>query len=38
MVEGVSFSILIMNIITPHIDNFIIPVPFGGGKKNANKV
>lgn len=37
MVEGVSFAILIMNIITPHIDNLSIPVPFGGGKKRAKQ-
>lgn len=34
MTEGVSFSILIMNIITPHIDNYNIPIPFGGGRKH----
>lgn len=27
--EGVSFSILLMNILTPHIENFTKPVPFG---------
>lgn len=37
MVEGVSFAILIMNIITPHIDNLSIPIPFGGGKKRAKQ-
>lgn len=37
MAEGVSFSILIMNIITPHIDHFNIPIPFGGGKKHAKQ-
>ena len=37
MVEGVSFSILLMNIITPHIDNFTIPIPFGGGKKREKQ-
>lgn len=34
--EGVSFSILLMNILTPHIDNLTRTVPFGaikGGKK-----
>jgi electron transport complex protein RnfD len=30
MTEGVSFAILFMNILTPHIDNWTIPVPFGG--------
>lgn len=33
MPEGVAYSILLMNILTPHIDNLTIPVPFGGGKK-----
>jgi len=37
MVEGVSFAILLMNIITPHIDNLTIPKPFGGGKKLVGK-
>ncbi|MHB1483578.1 MAG: RnfABCDGE type electron transport complex subunit D [Saccharofermentanales bacterium] len=37
MAEGVSFSILIMNIVTPHIDNYTIPVSFGGGKKRAKQ-
>ena len=27
--EGVAFSILIMNILTPYIDKFTIPKPFG---------
>ncbi len=34
--EGVSFSILLMNILTPHIDNLTRTVPFGalkGGKR-----
>ena len=30
MTEGVSFAILFMNILTPHIDRRTIPVPFGG--------
>lgn len=30
MTEGVSFAILFMNILTPHIDRLTIPVPFGG--------
>ncbi len=37
MVEGVSFSILLMNIVTPHIDNLTIPIPFGGGKKREKQ-
>lgn len=35
MTEGVSFSILFMNTLTPHIDKWTIPVPFGGGVKHA---
>lgn len=31
--EGVSFSILLMNILTPHINNFCIKRLYGGGKK-----
>lgn len=37
MTEGVSFSILLMNIVTPHIDRWTMPVPFGGGLKNAER-
>ena len=33
--EGVSFSIVIMNILTPHIDRFTMPKPFGEVKKHA---
>lgn len=39
--EGVSYSILIMNILTPHINRFTLSSPFGyirskkGGKKNG---
>ncbi len=36
--EGVSYSILIMNIITPHIDALTLPKPFGeekGAKVNG---
>ncbi len=29
MPEGVSFAILIMNILTPHIDTLTLPRPFG---------
>jgi len=29
MPEGVSFAILIMNILTPYIDKFTLPKPFG---------
>ena len=35
MAEGVSYAILLMNILTPHIDRITIPVPFGGGEKRA---
>lgn len=30
--EGVSFAILLMNILTPHIDNLTVPKPFGTHK------
>lgn len=30
--EGVSFSILLMNILTPHISNFTKKKPFGGAE------
>ncbi len=35
MPEGVTFAILIMNSVTPIIDNFTVPKKFGGVKKNA---
>lgn len=35
MTEGVSFSILLMNIVTPHIDRWTTPVPLGGGVVRA---
>jgi electron transport complex protein RnfD len=35
MTEGVSFSILLMNILTPHLDRWTIPVQFGGGRRNV---
>lgn len=31
--EGVSFSILLMNILTPHIENLTTPKTFGAGKE-----
>lgn len=34
MAEGVSFSILLMNILTPHIDRFMMPKPFGEVKEH----
>lgn len=33
--EGVSYSILLMNLAVPMIDRFIIPKSFGGAVKNA---
>ena len=33
--EGVSFSILIMNIITPLIDRYVRPQPFGAKVKKT---
>ena len=33
--EGVSYSILIMNVVTPLIDKFIINRRYGGAKSNA---
>lgn len=37
--EGVSFAIILMNILTPHIDRTLRPTPFGmrGGRKKAAK-
>lgn len=35
--EGVSFSILLMNIVTPLIDKFTIEKLYGGVKKNEKK-
>jgi len=35
--EGVAFSILIMNSLTPLIDRYIRPRPFGYVKKNGKK-
>lgn len=35
--EGVSYSILIMNILTPLIDRYVKPTPFGVVKKGAAK-
>lgn len=34
-IEGVCYSILIMNMLTPLIDRYIINTPFGGGKRHA---
>ncbi len=35
MAEGVSYSILFMNLFVPLIDQFTKPKVYGGGKKNA---
>lgn len=35
--EGVSFSIIIMNILVPHIEHLLTPKPFGTPKKEAVK-
>ena len=33
--EGVSYAILLMNLVVPLIDRYIIPKSFGGVMKNA---
>ncbi|HQA58745.1 MAG TPA: RnfABCDGE type electron transport complex subunit D [Acetivibrio sp.] len=33
--EGVSYAIMIMNILVPLIDRYTVPRSFGGGKYNA---
>ncbi|NTV90406.1 MAG: RnfABCDGE type electron transport complex subunit D, partial [Clostridiales bacterium] len=33
--EGVSYSILLMNLVVPFLDRYIIPAGFGGVKKHA---
>lgn len=35
--EGVSFAIILMNILTPHIDNLVMTRPFGAPRKGAVK-
>lgn len=35
MTEGVSFSVLLMNILTPQIDRWTIPVPLGVSSKKT---
>ncbi|NLO45429.1 MAG: RnfABCDGE type electron transport complex subunit D [Clostridiales bacterium] len=37
MTEGVSFSIILMNILVPHIDNMTAPTPFGVVKEKRRK-
>lgn len=35
--EGVSYSIIIMNILVPHIENLTLPKPFGTPKKEKKE-
>lgn len=35
--EGVSFSIILMNILVPHIENLTTPKPFGSVKEKKEK-
>ena len=35
--EGVSFSIILMNILTPHIESITTPKPFGAVKEKKQK-
>ena len=35
--EGVSFAIILMNILVPHIENLTTPKPFGTAKEKKNK-
>ncbi len=35
--EGVSFAILIMNILVPHIESLTAPTVFGGNGKKGDK-
>ena len=37
MDEGVSYSILLMNILVPHIDKWTRPVPLGGGVRHVRR-
>ena len=37
MNEGVSFSIVLMNILVPHIDRLTVPKPFGMEKEKKEK-
>lgn len=37
MTEGVSYSILLMNIMVPHLDRWTRPVRFGGGVSHAKR-
>lgn len=35
--EGVSFSVILMNILVPHIENLTVSKPFGQQKEKPNK-
>ncbi|MCI6969928.1 MAG: RnfABCDGE type electron transport complex subunit D, partial [Oscillospiraceae bacterium] len=35
--EGVSFSIILMNILVPHIEHLTTPKPFGTVKEKKKK-
>ena len=35
--EGVSYSIIIMNLLVPHIETLTLPKPFGTGKEKKEK-
>ena len=35
--EGVSYSIIIMNILVPHIETLTKPLPFGAEKEKKSK-
>lgn len=35
--EGVSFSVILMNILVPHIENLTVSKPFGQQKEKSNK-
>lgn len=37
MPEGVSFAILLMNLLVPHIERLIVPKPFGTPKKEKKE-
>ena len=37
MAEGVSFTILLMNIFVPYIEKFTAPKPFGTLKEKKEK-
>ena len=37
MPEGVSFAILLMNLLVPHIERLTVPKPFGTPKKEKKE-